>query len=169
MLEENNIPTPNHIMIYRGEVINNDNLKEDPNDIQEIEKMIYQYTELVKEMKEENKRKNTKRGDSLIEIKEFSGNRHSSIIQEEKLIEAPSVSSLSNLEENYFEIKNNVSNNCKDSKKSISQKKLLNFNLLPQSTTDDLNLSNKNSFNKSKYISEYDFVKSKNFLLFSKI
>jgi len=141
MLEENNIPTPNHIMMDRGEEINNDNLKEDPNAIEEIEKMIYQYTEIAKEIKEENKRKNTKRGDSFIESRELSEQRLSGII-EENIIEAPSVSSLVNLEDNYFEIKNTVTKNCCMSRQS-SQKKISNFGLLPKSKSEIANnLSN---------------------------
>lgn len=141
MLEENNIPTPNHIMMDRGEEINNDNLKEDPNAIEEIEKMIYQYTELAKELKEENKRKNTKRGDSFMESREFSSNRFSGIV-EEKIIEAPSVSSLVNLEDNYYEIKNSVTKNCGSISQS-GQKKIPNFDLLPKSNSDtNNNLSN---------------------------
>lgn len=139
----------------RGEEINNDNLKEDPNAIEEIEKMIYQYTELAKELKEENKRKNTKRGDSFIEPREFSGHRFSGGVPEEKIIEAESVSSLVNLEDNYYEIKNSVTKNCFGSSRQSSQKKMPNFDLLPKSNSETANSLSKNlNPNASKILKE---------------
>ena len=151
MLEENNIPTPNHIMMDRGEEINNDNLKEDPNAIEEIEKMIYQYTELAKELKEENKRKNTKRTDSFVEPKEFSGYRNSGVLLEEKIIGEQSVSSLVNLEDNYCEIKNTVTKNFFGSRQS-SQKKIPNFDLLPKRNSETADSLSNNLNPNSKFL-----------------
>ncbi len=136
----------------RGEEINNDNMKEDPNAIEVIEKMIYKYAELAKELKEEKKSKNTKRGDSFIEPKEFLGHRFPGVVPEEKMIDAQSVSSLVNLEDNYFEITNSVTKNCCFSRQS-SLKKIQNLDSLPKSNSDNAdNLSYKSNPN-SKFLS----------------
>ncbi len=156
MLEENNIPTPNHIMMDRGDEINNDNMKEDPNDVEEIEKMIAKYKEYEKELKEENKRKNIKR-DSILEFRDFAS-RTSGVALEEKIIEAPSVSSLINLEDNYYDINNSL--NCIGSK-SNSQKKIPNLDILPVSNSETYYLNNyiKDSNNKSNFLNIFIFIK----------
>lgn len=105
-MEENNIPTPFHLYVDRGEEINNDNLKKDPNDDLEIEKMISQYSKNSKEIKDE-KRKIPKR-ESLMQI--ISPNSNSMLLQLENKAINPSTTSLINLEDNYDYINKAVIN-----------------------------------------------------------